>query len=58
VRRGPRRPLGGTSAPQIGHKSESWVCFRAIQGITKLVTHYDGQYGRPRAALGEKSQAP
>jgi hypothetical protein len=53
-------PAGRSEArqPRRSDKSESWVCFRAIQGITKLVTRYDGQYGRPRAALGEKEPGP
>jgi hypothetical protein len=33
------------SALQTGHKSESWVSSRSSRGATKLVTHYNGQYG-------------
>ena len=34
---GPLRPLAGTSAPQTGHKSESWGSFRVIQAGYEIV---------------------
>jgi hypothetical protein len=41
---GARRTVSSSTASCV--KSESWVSFRVIQGITQLVTHYNGQHGQ------------